>query len=262
MRLFILLGLIGLSSLFSTTVSAFSCTAAFQNAAGKSSKSIVNYINNCKIAPRGDFASNSSYEEHLEALHYFIKVSHKSLVKDNETTISSLEIVESFMKHINNIRMCSKGYNDYCSPIYLKIKEVNETLANQVNTYSNSKMKRLCAYWEPRNKKDQQALNYACKKKKTKTKAKKENKPCKLDGYKVIENHNGLVNITFHYKKQGNCTKEDIKRLANKLPERGRKERLEYLESKMERACEKGFGSSCDYWSKRIHQKIDNWDFE
>ena len=261
MRLFIVLGLIGLSFLLNSTACAFSCTAAFQNAAGKSSKSIVNYINNCKIAPRGDFASNRAYSDHLQALHYFVKASHKALTKDNHTTISSLEVVESFMKHINRINMCNKGYNDYCSPIYLKLKKVNETLANQVNTYSHKKMKRLCAYWEPKNKKDQQALNYACKKEKKEKKETKA-KACKLNGYKIVKNHNGMIDITFHYKKEGRCTKQDIKRLANKLPERGRKERLEYLENKMERACEKDFGSSCDYWSRKIHKKIDNWDFE
>ena len=260
MRLFIVLGLVGLSFLLNSTACAFSCTAAFQNAAGKPSVTIVNYINSCKIAPRGDFASNSVYEEHLEALYYFVKNVHKSLVKDNHTTISSLEVVEDFLKHINNIRMCSKGYSEYCSPILTRLKEVNKVLANEVNTYSHKKMKRLCAYWEPKNEEDQQALNYACKK--TKQKRKTTKTPCKLSGHKVVRNHNGLVDITYHYKKQGNCTKQDIKRLAKKLPERGRKERLEYLESKMERACEKGFGSSCDYWANKIGRKIDNWDFE
>lgn len=156
--------------------------------------------------------------------------------------------------------MCSKGYNSHCSPIYLRIKSKNVYLANEVNTYSHSKLKRMCKFWTPKNEKDQQTLNYACKK--TKQNKKTTKTPCKLSGYKVVRNHNGLVDITFHYKKQGNCSKQDIKRLAKKLPERSRKQRLEYLEDKMERACKKGFGSSCDYWANKIHRKIDNWDFE
>jgi hypothetical protein len=259
MRLFIVLGLIGLSSLFSSTVSAFSCTAAFQNAAGKPAATVINYIENCKIAPRGDFASNEVYSDHLESLYYFIKVTYKSLVKDKETTISSLKIVEDFLKHINRINMCNKGYN--CSPIYLRIKKKNVSLANEVNTYSHNKLKRMCKFWTPKNLEDKKTMNYACKNK-IKKKERKENKTCKLSGHKVVKNHNGIVDITYHYTKKGECTKEDIKRLAKNLPSKGKKDKLDYLEKSMEKACSLNNQNLCEYYSRKIKEKIDNWDFE
>ena len=113
MRLFILLGLIGLSLFFGTsTASAASCYNLFQNAEHKQERTILVYVQKCVIEKADAFVSSDAYSVHLEYLYYFLKqVKGKNYAGFSLNTTKKLE---ALMLKVRNLHLCVKGHKKFC----------------------------------------------------------------------------------------------------------------------------------------------------
>ena len=140
MRLFILLGLIGLSFLFNNNaVCAFTCTKAFQNAEHKQERTILVYLK-CKIQNVDTFVSLDLYAEHLEYLYAFVLRTRKTNV--TKFSIETINKLDKFLEKIKNLHLCARGFKEDCTKKKRSFKEL-EALMEKACQHGSS----LCNFY-------------------------------------------------------------------------------------------------------------------